>query len=110
MADVPVISKMPNRAGRPKGSQNQSTKDFKEFWARFFSDPRYKRNLIRRIMTGNANHMELYISQLLYGKPKERIEGSVEHHFVRPDLTRLSADELEVLARLRRRVESGESE
>lgn len=71
---IPDIIRSGNRGGRPKGSQNQTTKDFKEFWAKFFSDPRYKRNLMRRILTGKATHMELYVCQLLYGKPKEKIE------------------------------------
>ena len=57
--------------GRPKGSQNQATKDFKEFWGKVFADPRYLRNLLKRMYRGQANHMESYIAALLYGKPKE---------------------------------------
>lgn len=64
--------------GGQKGRSNKATKDFKEFWREFFEGEDYRENLKSRIMDGGANHMETYITQLLYGKPREQAVVSGE--------------------------------
>lgn len=43
-------------------------------WARvFFASERYRKSLEQRILRGRANHMEIYLAQMLAGKPRETL-------------------------------------
>jgi hypothetical protein len=58
---------MPNNVGRAQGLELQ------HFWGKFFADPRYRRNLMKRILKGEAAHMEILLHHMVYGKPKETL-------------------------------------
>jgi hypothetical protein len=96
MADIASIPKRgPNNGlgGRPKGATNLATREFKQFWALWFSSEEYLQNAKRRMLAGEANHLESYLLPLVYGKPKETIDlnvGRIEGE----DLSSLSLEEL----------------
>lgn len=62
--------------GRKKGVPNNATLEFKEFWGEFFKSEDYRVSLQSRIVRGEAQQMERYIAEMVYGKPKEQIELS----------------------------------
>jgi hypothetical protein len=70
--------------GRPKGFKNAKPfSEIKVFAAEVLlgDDPhKYLKNVARRIMAGEAPHMEKFFAEHLWGKPKEQIEhtGSVD--------------------------------
>jgi hypothetical protein len=64
--------------GRPKGEPNIATREFKAWAQKFTKDPDYVAALERRLKSGKAPQFELYMFQLLHGKPKEQIEHSGE--------------------------------
>jgi hypothetical protein len=64
--------------GRPKGAPNKATREFKAWAEKFAKDPAYRAELERRLMEGKAPQFEVYLHQLLHGKPKEQIEMSGE--------------------------------
>jgi len=81
-----------NGLGRPKGATNLATREIKQELHRFFSSPVYRESVKQRILEGSAPTIELYFLQLLYGKPKEKIDlhiGPLEE-----DLSHLSSEEL----------------
>src|SRR5690242_16832342 len=62
--------------GRQKGTPNKATAEMKEAVDRFLTDPDYQDNLMRRIEAGRADHIELYLWQWRYGRPKVVLEVS----------------------------------
>ena len=70
---LPLTSTTPPRTrsrGRPKGRLNNATLEVRAFFRDFFESPRYRENLERRILAGEANHMEILGHYYAYGKPK----------------------------------------
>jgi hypothetical protein len=57
----------------------------------FFSGPEYRESVKKRILAGSAPTVEIYLLQMLYGKPREVIDLHVE---VQEDLSLLSIEEL----------------
>ncbi len=62
--------------GRPKGSQNRATKEFKQWAENFLKSEAYRRSAEQRILRGRSPQLEVYIAQLMYGKPKDQVEMS----------------------------------
>ena len=70
---LPLTSTTPPRTrsrGRPKGRLNTATLEVRAFFRAFFESPRYRENLKRRVLAGEANHMEILGHYYAYGKPK----------------------------------------
>jgi hypothetical protein len=70
---LPLTSTTPPRTrsrGRPKGRLNNATLEVRAFFRAFFESPRYRENLKRRVLAGEANHMEILGHYYAYGKPK----------------------------------------
>ena len=63
--------------GRPKGALNRATREIKEFWHGYFSSPEYREEAKKRILSGSAPTLELYLLQLTYGKPREQVDLNV---------------------------------
>jgi hypothetical protein len=63
-----------NPRGRPVGAENKATSDVKEFWGKWLSSKDYRDNLQKRILKGKAPHMETYLAQMCWGKPKETVD------------------------------------
>src|SRR5688500_14214829 len=86
----------PNQGlGRPKGALNHATRELKEFWHRFFTSVEYRESAKKRILDGSSPHLEKYLLERLYGKPKETVDLRVGV----PDDEDLSTLSAEVLLR-----------
>ena len=57
--------------GRPKGVPNKATVEAREFARAFIADAEYQANLRKRILAGQANHLESLLWQYGYGRPRE---------------------------------------
>jgi hypothetical protein len=60
--EVPHTSTTPPRTrtrGRPKGRLNNATLEIRAFCRNFFESPGYRESLKKRIMAGEAKHMEI---------------------------------------------------
>src|SRR5919197_2783336 len=57
--------------GRPKGVPNKATVEAREFARAFIADAEYQASLRKRILAGQANHLESLLWQYGYGKPRE---------------------------------------
>src|SRR5262249_108369 len=76
---LPQTSARPPRTrsrGRPKGRLNNATLEVRDFFRAFFESPRYRENLKKRILAGEANHMEILGHYYAFGKPKLTVEVS----------------------------------
>jgi len=62
--------------GRPKGLPNKATREFKQWAELFFRSREYREKAERRLLEGRAPQLEVYMFQMLYGKPKEQVEFS----------------------------------
>ena len=70
---LPHTSTTPPRTrsrGRPKGRLNNATLEIRAFFKKFFESESYRKNLMKRIKDGRANHMEILGHYYVYGKPK----------------------------------------
>lgn len=56
-------------SGRKKGSRNKSTSEVGVFFREFFASDEYRENLKRRILRGEANHIESLGFQYAFGRP-----------------------------------------
>jgi hypothetical protein len=66
-----------NPSGRPKGMPNNATVEIKEFALTLTTrDPEWLESARQRMKDGKAPHLETYLLQMAYGKPKETIEHS----------------------------------
>ena len=63
--------------GRPKGALNHATRELKEELHKFFSSPEYRQSVEDRIIAGTAPTVEIYLLQMLYGKPREVVDVHV---------------------------------
>jgi hypothetical protein len=64
-----------HKRGRPKGCVSQETRDIRMF-ARLWTvgDPRWVRSARARMRKGTAPHLEKYLLEMGYGKPRETVE------------------------------------
>lgn len=62
------------RAGRPKGIQNKTTVEIREFARWVLESAKYRKALVRRILAGEAQAIEQLLFFYAYGKPRERLE------------------------------------
>jgi hypothetical protein len=62
-----------NKAGRPKGAINKSTRAMKEF-LQWLDSEEYRDNAMRRILKGKAPHLEVLWHHYHAGKPKETVK------------------------------------
>jgi hypothetical protein len=60
--------------GRPKGVPNKATLEIKDFGRDFLMSAKYRENLKRRIMAGEAPHMEVLLHHYSFGKPRFEVE------------------------------------
>ena len=71
---------MPFEPGQPKigrsreGTPNRATAEFKGFWQQFLASTEYRDSLKRRMLDGKADHMEQYVAELLYGRPRQELD------------------------------------
>lgn len=81
--------------GRPKGSVNKSTQEAKEFAASILGDPIYQASLLTRVKMGTLPpQIETLLYYYRYGKPRERLEITVESPVTGEDLTQLSLEQI----------------
>ena len=57
-----------------RGLHKVQAAELQLFWDRFFTSPEYRENLKSRILEGSANHMEVLLHHMTYGKPKETLD------------------------------------
>lgn len=69
--------------GRHKGVPNKATLELKAFTDSLLADPIYQKNLKARIQAGDADHIEKFLWEHRYGKPKEILEisGTMTHQY-----------------------------
>lgn len=70
---MPFEAGQPKFAGRRKGTPNRATAEFKGFWQQFLASTEYRDSLKRRMLDGKADHMERYVAELLYGRPRQDV-------------------------------------
>lgn len=56
------------------GIKNRATTDVKTFFGELFDDPEYRASLRRRILRGDAPHMETLGLHHTIGKPKDTLD------------------------------------
>jgi hypothetical protein len=97
----PLTPPPPARSpGRPKGRLNNATVEIRAFFRAFFESPRYRENLQKRILAGEAKHMETLGHYYAYGRPKQpyQVEVSPPRIPMRELMTNMSSDEIKLLA------------
>lgn len=67
---------LPPGPGRPKGLQNKTTREIKDFAARFLSSSDYLASAKARVLSGEAPHLETLWHHYAYGKPKDSLQIS----------------------------------
>ena len=77
----------PGNPGRRKGSKNKRTWDILQVAHAILLPTEQARiayftNLRARILKGQANHMELFLAQHLWGKPAEVVDAELTHRFI----------------------------
>jgi hypothetical protein len=77
--------------GRSKGALNYKTRDAETFARSVVSDPEYRAAIRQRAIDGTLGVMEQTLWHYAYGKPKERLELSMDSG---PDLSALPPEEL----------------
>ena len=60
--------------GRKRGVPNKATQEIKEFARNFLMSEEFRENLKRRILAGEAPHMEILLHHYGFGKPKTSVE------------------------------------
>jgi hypothetical protein len=89
------MSLIPNNGrGRPKGAINRASRELKEFWHSFFTSEEYRERLKKRMLEGSAPHLESYLFNRIYGKPKEAMALDLRVGRLEDDLSHLSTEEL----------------
>lgn len=97
--------------GRPKGLPNKATQEMQAFARKVtLNDPKWVASAIERMEAGKAPHIETYLLQMGYGKPKETVEltGADGGPVQTVDMSKLSVKELEALEKMAQKVDSGE--
>ena len=75
-----------------KGSPDIATRELKEFWHKFFISEEYREKAKQRILDGSAPHLENYLLNRIYGKPREQVDLNISHST--EDLSSLTIEEL----------------
>ena len=83
--------------GRPKGAENQKTKEAREIARKLATDKTYQANLLKRLIDGTAGSMEPVLWHYAFGKPKDSLD-------LNWDLAKLSDQELDQFEALVKRV------
>ncbi len=83
--------------GRPKGAENQKTKEARALAKRMVTDPTYQKNLLRRLRAGEAGGIEVRLWEYGFGKPKEALDLNF-------NFSQLSDEELKQLDTLVKRI------
>jgi len=96
---VKFVTGQPSRPGpgRPKGAENQKTKEAREIARKLTTDKTYQINLLKRMQDGTAGPMEPCIWHYAFGKPKDSLD-------LNWDLAKLSDQELDQFEALVKRV------
>jgi len=69
-----VRNRRPQNGGqRTESEPNQAPKWITEFFKEFLSSAKYRHNLKRRILAGDANHMEILGHSYAFGSPRKRV-------------------------------------
>lgn len=63
-----------NPAGKPKGAINLRTRLVRDFADRLLASTNYTAAAMARLQDGRAPQLELYLWQLVGGKPKETVD------------------------------------
>ena len=71
---MPFEPGQPKTGGRREGTPNRATAEFKDFWQKFLASTEYRDSLKRRLLDGKADHMERYVAELLYGRPRQELD------------------------------------
>jgi hypothetical protein len=87
-----TVLSQPNLGGRPPGAINHATRSMKAIAQQFFESEEYRASMKQRILAGTAPALEVYLLQMLYGKPKEHVQLDVAVQ--QEDLSTLSVEEL----------------
>jgi hypothetical protein len=75
---MPFEPGQPKIGGRREGTLNRATAEFKGFWQQFLVSTEYRDSLKRRMLDGKADHMERYVAELLYGRPRQEIDMNAD--------------------------------
>ena len=75
---MPFEPGQPKIGGRREGIPNRATAEFKGFWQQFLASTEYRDSLKRRMLDGKADHMERYVAELLYGRPRQEIDMNAD--------------------------------
>ena len=59
--------------GRPKGAQNKTTREIKDFAVKFLTSKEYIDSAKCRVLSGDAPHLETLWHHYAFGKPKESV-------------------------------------
>lgn len=84
--------------GRPKGALNHATRELKRQWHEIFSRGDYLANALQRIMDGKAPGLEVYLHQMVYGKPTENVDLRLGRIEDQDGLSTLSMEDLTLRA------------
>ena len=60
--------------GRKRGVPNRATQEIKDFARNFLMSEEYRANLKRRILAGEAPHLEVLLHHYAFGKPRTSVE------------------------------------
>lgn len=71
--------------GRPKGALNKTTREVKNFAVQFLASRAYMTSAKKRVLKGDAPHLETLWHHYAYGKPKETVllQGAIPPFVVR---------------------------
>jgi hypothetical protein len=91
--DTVTRSRYGARIGRPPGAMNYANRELKEFWENFFVSEVWRQSAQKRILDGDAPHLESYLLSMVYGKPRETVDLSLTVQA--EDFSKLSMKDLE---------------
>ena len=60
--------------GRKRGVPNRATQEIKDFARNFLMSEEYRANLKRRLLAGEAPHLEVLLHHYAFGKPRTSVE------------------------------------
>lgn len=90
--------------GRKKGVPNKATQEIKEFARNFLMSEEYRENLKRRILAGEAPHIEVLLHHYGFGKPKTSVEVLASGLTGAGLMQSTTADDVKALVDLARRL------
>lgn len=81
--------------GRPKGRQNDRTREIQRFCRSIVEDEQYRETVWERARNGTLGAMEAVIWGYGYGRPKDAIDISIRRLDEEAELASLSTEELQ---------------